>query len=79
MQCSVLELEGSKPKQKKVKLSLDPKEVNSGLSKSSLKEGMVGKNLLTIYLIMCQLTEPDLFLGTDFYLFKGGGKGDEKS
>ncbi|KAL9983734.1 hypothetical protein ACROYT_G005955 [Oculina patagonica] len=41
VQCSILELEGSKPKQKKVKLSLDPKDVNSGLSKSSLKQGMV--------------------------------------
>jgi len=41
VQCSVSELEGSKPGQKKIKLSLDPKEVNSGLSKSSLKQGMV--------------------------------------
>ncbi|KAJ7376224.1 hypothetical protein OS493_036047 [Desmophyllum pertusum] len=41
VQCSVLELEGSKPGQKKVKLSLDPKDVNSGLNKSSLKQGMV--------------------------------------
>ncbi|CAH3149742.1 unnamed protein product, partial [Porites evermanni] len=41
VQCSVLELEGSKPGQKKIKLSLEPKEVNSSLSKSSLKPGMV--------------------------------------
>lgn len=41
VQCSVLELEASKPGQKKVKLSVDPKEVNSGLTKSSLKQGMV--------------------------------------
>lgn len=48
VQCSVLELEGSKPGQKKVKLSLDPKEVNSGLSKSSLKPGMVGRRIKPI-------------------------------
>lgn len=55
MQCSVLELEGSKPGQKKIKLSLDPKDVNSGFSKSSLKPGMVGirikKGLITV--IIC--------------------------
>ena len=41
VQSSVLELEGSKPGQKKIKLSLNPKDVNSSLSKSSLKQGMV--------------------------------------
>ena len=41
MQCNVLELEGSDQGQRKVKLSLDPKEVNSSLKKSSLKQGMV--------------------------------------
>ena len=45
VQCSVLELEGSKPGQKKIKLSLDPKDVNSGLGKSSLKPGMVGRRI----------------------------------
>jgi len=46
----VLELEGSKPGQKKVKLSLDPKDVNSGLSKSSLKPGMVGRRIFKQFL-----------------------------
>ena len=52
MQCSVSELEGSKPGQKKIKLSLDPKEVNSGLSKSSLKQGMVCLNSITVLIIV---------------------------
>ena len=52
MHCSVLELEGSKPGQKKVKLSLDPKDVNTGLSKSSLKPGMVGRRTVTNYIIL---------------------------
>lgn len=52
VQCSVLELEGSKPGQKKVKLSLDPKEVNSGLSKSSLKPGMVGRRIKLILIFL---------------------------
>ena len=41
VQCNVLEIEGSDQGQRKIKLSLDPKEVNSSLKKSSLKEGMV--------------------------------------
>ncbi|XP_022789365.1 protein RRP5 homolog [Stylophora pistillata] len=41
VQCSVLETEGSKPGQRKIKLSVDPKELNSGITKSSLKQGMV--------------------------------------
>lgn len=44
VQCSILELEGAKPGQKKIKLSLDPKDVNSSLTKSSLKQGMVGRS-----------------------------------
>lgn len=57
VQCSILELEGSKPKQKKVKLSLDPKDVNSGLNKSSLKQGMVGRIFLINqkFILMCHL------------------------
>ncbi|KAK2572299.1 Protein RRP5-like protein [Acropora cervicornis] len=41
VQCNVLEMEVSDQGQRKVKLSLDPKEVNSSLKKSSLKQGMV--------------------------------------
>lgn len=41
MQCSVLETEGPKPGKKKIKLSVDPKELNSGITKLSLKQGMV--------------------------------------
>ena len=41
MQCSVLETEGPKPGKKKIKLSMDPKELNSGITKLSLKQGMV--------------------------------------
>ncbi|XP_044173478.1 protein RRP5 homolog [Acropora millepora] len=40
VQCNVLEIEGSDQGQRKIKLSLDPKEVNSSLKKSSLKQGM---------------------------------------
>ena len=41
MQCSVLETEGPKPGKKKIKLSVDPKVLNSGITKLSLKQGMV--------------------------------------
>ena len=41
VQCSVLETEGPKPGKKKIKLSVDPKELNSGITKLSLKQGMV--------------------------------------
>ena len=41
VQCSVLETEGPKPGKKKIKLSVDPKKLNSGITKLSLKQGMV--------------------------------------
>ena len=64
MQCSVLETEGPKPGKKKIKLSVDPKELNSGITKLSLKQGMVSTCRIDNHWIIRDVT-----LHAYFYLF----------